>query len=182
MKLLLDQGLPRSTAILLLGVLVISFLQASTLTYRDLGQQIINTNHAQLPDVGITYLFISNHIKQLGTTKLLSEIASRSILLFLIQCIPVLFYEYFKSIKSKRIVVLVIWLVLAIIGFPILKNIAVYLFSPLFSIGFFADLMSDSNAMEDFAEGFFPIAAIGWFNLFWLGVTIKAWFFPKQST
>jgi hypothetical protein len=103
-------------------------------------------------------------------------------LLFLVQCIPVIVYEYFQSIKSKRIVALIIWLLPALVSVPKLENIAAYLMSPLFSIDFFTNLMSDSNAMEDFGEGFiFTIAVIGWFNLFWLGVTIKAWFFPKQS-
>jgi hypothetical protein len=166
---------------LLFGILVISFIQAIILTYGDLGEQVIATNYEQLPGVEVTRLFIFNHLKELGFVKLLSEIASKSILLFLVQCIPALIYARFQSIDSKRIVALTIWLLPALITLPTLKNTAVYLISPLLSVGFFTDLVSDSNAMEDFSEGIFTIAAIGWFNLFWLGVTIKAWFFSKQS-
>jgi hypothetical protein len=47
MKLLLDQGLPRSAAILLLSVLVIICIQTATLAYGDLGKQALATNRAK---------------------------------------------------------------------------------------------------------------------------------------
>jgi hypothetical protein len=167
---------------LLLSILAINCIQAAILTYRDLGEQVITASYEKLPRVEVTRLFIFNQLKNFGVTKILSEIAVKSIFLFFVQCIPVLTYAYFQSIKSKRIIALTIWLLPVMITLPKLEYIAGYLMSPLFSIGFFTDLFSDSNAMEDFSEGsIFTIAVMGWFNLFWLGVTIKAWFFTKQS-
>lgn len=166
---------------LFLGILAISYIQGAILTYRDLGEQVIATS--QEPGVEITRLFIFNHLKDFGIAKILSEIAVKSIMLFLVQCIPVLIYERFQSIKSKQVVAFTIWLLPALIGLPVLENIPSYLMSPLFSMGFFTELFSDSNPMEDFSEGFiYNLAALGCFNLFWLGITIKVWFFSKQST
>jgi hypothetical protein len=135
---------------LLLSVLAISCIQAAILTYKDLGKQVIATS--QTTGVEITHLFISNHLKQLGVAKLLSEIASKSILLFLVQCIPVIVYEYFQSIKSKRIVALIIWLLSALASIPKLENIAGYLMSPLSSIGFFTDVFPNYDDSERFFE------------------------------
>jgi hypothetical protein len=166
---------------LLLGILAISCIQGAILTYKDLGEQVIATS--QVSGVEVTRLFIFNQLKDFGVEKIFSEIAIKSILLFLVQCFPALIYAYFQSIKSKRIVALTVWLLPALIALPTLKNTAAYLISPLLTVGFFTDLFSDSNAMEDFSEGFiFNFAVLGCFNLFWLGVTIKAWFFTKQST
>jgi hypothetical protein len=171
----------REHSYLLFGILAISCIQGAILTYRDLGEQVIATS--QMPGVEITRLFILNHLKDLGFVKLFSEIAGKSTLLFFVQCIPVLIYERFQSIKSKRIAALTIWLFPALSTLLKIEYTAGYLMSPLFLIGFFTDLFSDSNPMEDFSEGFiFNLAVLGCFNLFWLGVTIKAWFFTKQST
>ena len=48
---------------LLLGVLAISCIQAATLAYGDLGNQVIANDYEQLPGAEVTHLLIFNHLK-----------------------------------------------------------------------------------------------------------------------
>lgn len=165
---------------LLLSLLITSCLQAIILAFGDFGSQAILANVEQLPGIKVSHIFIFNYLNQLGVIRIVWKITNGTVLLFLIQLIPTSIYSCFQSIRGKRIASLIIWLLPALISLHAVEGTVAYLMSPLFAIGISISLLGDFTK-EDFAEGLiFYWAAIGWFNLFWLGVTIRNWFFPKE--
>lgn len=167
---------------LLFGVLIVSLIQAAILVYWDIGQQVVSNNIEQLTGIEVPRYLILNHLNQLGIVNVIWKVISKTIPLLLFQCIPALIYGRFQSVAAKLLSPIIIWLVPAIIGLPTVVGTVMYLMSPLVSIIFFVSLgLDQANTKEDFAEGIvFVMAVVGWFNLFWLGVTIKNWFFLRK--
>ena len=168
---------------LLFGVLIVCLIQAMILVCWDVGRQVIRDNIEQLSGIEVPPSLIFNYLSQLGIGNIIWKVVSKTIPLFLIQCIPALIYGRFQSVAAKLESPLIIWLVPALISLPTIVGTVIYLMSPIYSINFFVRLVLDkADTKEDFAEAkVFPLAAIGWFKLFWLGVTIKTWFFSRRN-
>lgn len=171
---------------LFLAVYLLSFHQATILTYYDFAEQSVRTGLGRLPGVHIPNALILEYVRRLGLIKISAKTFGYAIPLFLAQSIPALIYSFADSIKSKRYAALTIWVLPALLAVPTLKLMAIYLMSPLFTIVTFPGFMFVHQAgkthVEDLTEGLIPtVATIGWFHLFWLAVTIKAWFFPRYQ-
>lgn len=169
---------------LLFCVFTISCIQSATLALEEIGRQVVLENSEQLlGGILIPFPFFLNHLSRLGGIKALSILSSNVVPLFLVQSIPALAYSFCKSLRSKRITALLIWLLPAIISLPTLIGPLVYLiYTPLAPL-ILLDLVSGKVGKEDVAEGLsFYLAAIGWFHLFWLSITIKNWFLLRSRT
>lgn len=167
---------------LLLCVFSISWFQSATLAFEVIGHQVVSENSGQLPGVQIPFPLFLNHLNRLGVITSLSTLGGSLISLFLVQSIPALVYSSCKSLQSKRITALLIWILPAIISLPILVGPLLYLMSLLYAPSIWLDLVSGRICKEDTAEGLtFPLAAIGWFHWFWLSITIKNWFFSSDE-
>ncbi|GEM_PF-3639715 len=168
---------------LLLGILVVSLIQATILALGDFGGQAIRENIEQIPGVLVPHSIIFNYLTQIGGTSVILSIGRRAILLFLSQSISIFLYSTCRSMVDQRIAALLIWLLPALIALPTIAGTCVYLLSPLFTVGVLTSLLADRLDTEDFAEGIvFISAAIGCFNLFWLGATIRAWLLPQSRS
>lgn len=170
---------------LFLAVFLLSSHQATILAYGLFGKEAIAANIEQLSDAFIPNSLVLSYVGQLGIEKISSRIAAYAIPLFLVQSLPALLYTCLNSVEDRRVTALSIWLLPALIGLPTLVITAVYLMSPIYAIftlpGFMFLNTTGRTHKEDFAEGLiFNIAVIGWFHIFWLCVTIKAWFFPRH--
>jgi hypothetical protein len=104
--------------------------------------------------------------------------------------VPAFIYGCFNFGKNKRTSALAIWILPILLGLPgLLIVVWMYLMSILSAIVTFPGFMFVSAIAshffdkEDFTEGLtFIIAVIGWFHLFWLAMTIKAWVFPTTNS
>jgi len=181
----------------ILTLLVISCLQALMLIYGEFGWNAITAT--QNPFLGdkapVSNTLIFDYLRQLGFLRVSGSFANKAIVFFIIQSIPVFIYSYCQPTKSKRIVSLLIWLspilLLELLFHPdgiqyvpsILISALFYLLTSLYPIEFLSALASDTFDKRTFYKGiFFPLAAIGCFNLFWLGVVIKSWLFPRHGS
>lgn len=173
---------------LFLAVLLLSFHQATILTYYDFGREAVAANIDQLPDAYIPNALVLSYIGQLEFSKISAKIAGYAIPLLLVQAIPAVIYEAVSATKGKQKTALAIWLLPALLGSPTLGLTVVYLMSPLFAIFTFPGFMfvldtTGQTHKEAFAEEVISVGAvIGWFHLFWLAVTIKAWFFSRHRS
>lgn len=171
---------------LFLAVFLLSFHQGTILAYSEFGRAAIAANIEQLSDAYIPKSLVLGYLEQLGLGRILCTIATYAIPLFLVQSVPAFIYGSCNSIKDRRTVALIIWLLPAIIGLPTLVITAMYFMSPLFAIYTFPGFMFDTTGQshkEDFAEGLiFMIAVMGWFHIFWLMMTIKVWLFPRHQS
>lgn len=169
---------------LLFCVFIISCLQSATLALAEMGRQVVSENSEQLlGGIRIPFPLFLNHLSRLGGIKALSILSSNVVSLFLVQSIPALAYSFCKSLRSKRITALLIWLLPAIISLPSLIGPLVYLIYTPLAPPILLSLVSGNVDKEDVAEGWvFQLAAIGWFHLFWLSITIKNWFFLRSQT
>jgi hypothetical protein len=170
---------------LFLAVFLLSLHQATILAYGEFGREAIAANIEQLSDAFIPNSLVISYIKQLGIERISFRITIYMIPLFFVQSIPVLIYTCFSSVKDRRVAALTIWILPALLGLPTLGITVVYLLSPLYTIFTFPGFMflneTGQTHKEDFAEGLiFTVAAIGWFHVFWLAVTVKIWFFPRH--
>lgn len=162
---------------LLLCVFIISCLQSVTLAIGDIGPQVISDNLEQIPGIKIPFSFFLDHLNRLGSVRALLTLGNRVIPLFLVQSIPALIYSCCKSLWSKRVASLVIWLVPAIIW-----SVWYLILSPIYAPLMLLDLVLGNLGKEEIAEGWsFPLAAFGWFYWFWLSITIKNCFFEKSG-
>lgn len=165
---------------LFLAVLLLSLHQATIVAYGEYGQAALFANSQELEDAFIPNAFVFRHIQQLGIQTVGFRIMADASGLFLIQAIPAVIYSGFSSIRGKRIAALAICLSPLVPCLLNIEFIAVYLMSLFGTIAtlpvlMFLDLGGPAHK-EIFAEGWtFPLAAMGWFNLFWLAMTIKAW-------
>jgi len=167
---------------LLFCVFIISCLQSATLALGEIGHQVVTENLDQLPGVLIPFPLFLNHLSRLGGVKTLLTRGSSVIPLFLVQSSFALVYGLCESRRSKRITALVIWLLPAMISLPTLVGPIIYLMSAIYPF-ILLDLVSGNLDKEEIAEGWaFTLASLGWFHLFWLGITIKNWFFLRSWT
>ena len=168
---------------LLFCVFIISSLQSAILAFGEIGHQVILENSEQLPGVLIPFPLFVNHLSRLGGIKALSTLGGKIFPLFLVQSIPALVYSFCESLRSKRITALLIWLLPAIISLPTLIGPPLYLMSAVYASFILPELVLGNIAKEDVAEGLtFSLAAISWFHLFWLSITIKNWFLLRSRT
>jgi hypothetical protein len=162
-----------------ISILTVSCFQAIILAYGDFGEQTVSANLDRLLGVRVPSILILEHLHKQDIWIISFSVMIRAILLFPVQCIPAFIYDYYQSIRGKKIAAFVIWILPALIALPTLKDSAMYLISPLFSVGFLISLLSDQFTKEDFSERLvFRLAVIGWFNLFWLVILIRNWIFP----
>lgn len=171
--------------LLFLAVLLLSIHQATIFAYYDFGREAVLANLDRLPGAHVPNALVWSYIRQLELGKICTKIAAYAIPLFLVQAIPAVFYSSAESVKSKRYAAATIWLLPALLGAPTVSFTVAYLMSPMFAVvtfpGFIFVQLAEQSHQEDFAEGLIPaIAAIGWFHLFWLGATIKAWILPEE--
>jgi hypothetical protein len=177
----------RSKLFLVVMVVAMSCLQAMVITYTLVGAQAVGIEGHQQSSTTVPSAVILNYLHQLDTPKI-SEIIgwffTRTVTFFLIQSVPLVVYFYCShSTRQKRIIALTTWLLPAIISAPTIIVPILYIFSPLISIEFFSNLLSDQLAERDFRFGLTPTsAAIGLFNLFWFSMIIKSWFFPDRGS
>lgn len=68
------------------------------------------------------------------------------------------------------------WLLPGLLLLPTIVGTVLYILSPGFSIFLLLSIIGGELTKEDIAEGWiFPVAAIGWFNLFWFGTILQCW-------
>ncbi|MGG6268682.1 hypothetical protein ACQ4M3_21135 [Leptolyngbya sp. AN03gr2] len=170
--------------LLFLAVLLLSIHQSTILAYYDFGQEAVLANLDRIPSAHVPNALVLSYIGRLELAKICTKMAVYAIPLFLIQAVFAAIYCSADSVKSKRYAALTIWLLPALLGAFTVVGTAVYLMSPLFTVvtfpGFMLVRAGEQTHVEDFTEGWIPaVATIGWFHLFWLAVTIRAWFFRR---
>ncbi len=158
---------------------VISLIQSSCMHYGEIGRnisgEIIGSNFS-IPEMAFY-----EYLKEDGVAMnfLLSMLTTTGFF-FVFQLPFNGIYLFQESRKDKIKFAIIFWLLPAILGLPTLIFFGVYLVSPFAALSVFLTLISlalgdqTSISREMITENWAsPTAALGWYHLLWLGITIK---------
>jgi hypothetical protein len=169
---------------LLQGLIVVGLFQLLVISYTALGKQLIAYIEDDRTNEFNCLLIIYHRLDRLDVMRMAFEVGQTFIIVFAIEFLTVWIYSFCKSLRSKRIAAIAIWLfplVLWIGSLPYAIN--AYLFSPLASLYFSWELVNIGGycRQKDFYPGeglLYGLAMLGVFNLFWTFQIAQSWIFP----
>ncbi len=175
----LSNKMPKRHVIICLATFLLSLLQASIIIYRDLARELMYI--ASGSDSGLTLRFSHSLVYQ-ELTKIDISPFIRSFLfyfssLLIVQLGIALVYLTQNSKKARFLIALCFWLAPVIATLSTLVIPVAYLIiSPFVAIfGYPLGFLGTSISKEMLVEGWiFPLAAVGWYHLFWLSISIKS--------
>ena len=162
--------------IVLFVLFIVTLIQSICVVYGEVGSSVVG----EAVGLDIPNKAFYEYFKDNGMLSVILGAFKIAFLLFILQIPFTVIYLFQETQKEKLRFAIAFWLLPPIIFFFTIFFPFVYFLSPLASIAVvldLSDLILDKQISLDkemFTESwFFPCAVLGWYHLFWLGLTIK---------